>query len=496
MKFWQRLVVPLVVLVLAVPVQLRAQDDSYSQEELDQMLAPIALYPDPLLMNVLMASTYPDQIAAAEQWVQDGGNGQLQGDALVAALSATPWDPSVKALVAFPQILSQLADNTDWTESLGYAFADQQDDVMAQVQFLRQQAAAAGNLQSTPQMAVQNSGGEIVIQPANPAVVYVPVYDPTVIYGNWRWADSPPVYFAPPVGFVGVSVGPFGFSVGFNVVAPLWGWATPNWRGGGVIVNNNYYVQLNRNHAPWSGGTRWQHQGKPPNPGRFAPHAAGWKGQNGPAFKGNVRPNAQNTNFGKPGGGKGPNGPQGGNQPGGQGKPNFKPAPGGNQPPQSGSQSQGNQGGKPGGQGNPNFKPGQGGNQPQGNQGGNQPGGQGKPNFKSAPGGNQPQGNQGGKPGGQGNPNFKPGQGGNQPQGNQGGQGKPNFKPAPGGNQPQGNQGGKPGGQGNPNGKPGPGGKPPGGSPPGGKGNGGNQSQGKGSGGNNGGNKNDKHQQP
>src|SRR6516225_6130990 len=125
---------------------------AFSKQQLDQMLAPIALYPDQLLMQVLMAATFPQQVIEAGQWLQDPGNAALTGDALASALQPLPWDPSVKSLVAFPQIISMLTEHFDWTQALGTAFANQQVETMARVQFLRDRALAAGHLRSSPQV--------------------------------------------------------------------------------------------------------------------------------------------------------------------------------------------------------------------------------------------------------------------------------------------------------------------------------------------------------
>src|SRR5579863_7393133 len=156
-----------------------------SSAKLDQMLAPIALYPDQLLLELLMASTFPQQVIDAGNWLQDGNNAALSGDALVAALQPLPWDTSVKALVAFPQLVKMMNDHLDWTEALGTAFANQQVAVMARVQFLRQRSFAAGRLASTPQLRVEPQDGDIIIEPADPSMIYVPVYNPAEAYGEW-----------------------------------------------------------------------------------------------------------------------------------------------------------------------------------------------------------------------------------------------------------------------------------------------------------------------
>jgi hypothetical protein len=233
----------------------------YTPQQLDQLLAPIALYPDQLLMQVLIAATYPQQIVDAGAWLQDPNNTKLGGDALVAALQPLDWDPSVKSLIAFPQIIATLNQHIDWTEALGIAFANQQADTMAQIQALRQQASAAGMLKTTTQLAVTTEGSDIIIAPGNAEMIYVPVYNPATVYGNWQYADYPPVYLPPPPGFYNGTLGAgIGFSVGFGVVAPLWGFDRPDWRSHQINVDPKGYAGLSVNHQPPPAKT-WQHQG-------------------------------------------------------------------------------------------------------------------------------------------------------------------------------------------------------------------------------------------
>jgi Protein of unknown function (DUF3300) len=159
------------------------QGSPLSADELQQLVAPIALYPDALVAQILGAATFPDQVAAASSWLQQNTN--LTGTALMQAVDAQPWDPSVKALTEFPSVLDNLAKNLSWTSSLGEAYHAQAADVMSAVQVLRTQAKAAGNLKSGSQITVvQQSPQIIVIQPTNPQVVYVPTYNPTVVYGT------------------------------------------------------------------------------------------------------------------------------------------------------------------------------------------------------------------------------------------------------------------------------------------------------------------------
>jgi hypothetical protein len=257
-----------------VPAQQAPAAPMFSTGELDQMLAPVALYPDALLTQVLMAATYPIQVVEAERWLENPNNAALHGDMLVSVLTPLPWDPSVKSLVPFPQIVKMLNDQLDWTQSLGAAFANQQPEVMGRVQALRAQAEAAGTLTSTPQLRVVHEGPAVVIEPANPAVVYVPVYDPVHVYGPWAYAEYPPVFFPPAAGFfvgpVGIGIG-IGFSVGFGVVGPLWGWGHPAWGGGGIVINNEFYSRISFNHATFAGGV-WHHAGPVGFVGGFHPH--------------------------------------------------------------------------------------------------------------------------------------------------------------------------------------------------------------------------------
>ncbi len=190
-------------------------------EQLQQLVAPIALYPDELVAQILAASTYPTEIVEADRWVQEHSN--LKGQALAQAVDPQSWDPSVKAVAQFPSVLANMDKNLSWTSALGDAYVNQQQDVLDAVQTMRQRAQQAGNLKSTPQEKVAAQGDTIVIQPANPDVVYVPVYDPWVVYGpgliaypGWFW--YPGLYAVGPGISFGVGFG-IGFFGGFG-----WGW--------------------------------------------------------------------------------------------------------------------------------------------------------------------------------------------------------------------------------------------------------------------------------
>ena len=197
--------------------QTFAQDRvPFRQEELDQMLAPIALYPDPLLSQVLMASTYPLEVVQAARWSR--ANPGLKGQDAVRAVEGMDWDPSVKSLVAFPQVLTTMDQKLEWTERLGEAFLAQQADVMDTVQGLRRRAEAAGNLRSGEEMRVTHEGEYIAIEPPGPQVVYVPYYNPVVVYGPWWWPAYPPVYWGPPPGYYAWPAYAPGFYWGSGIV--------------------------------------------------------------------------------------------------------------------------------------------------------------------------------------------------------------------------------------------------------------------------------------
>jgi uncharacterized protein DUF3300 len=192
-------------------------------EQLDQLLAPIALYPDALLAQILMASTYPLEIVKANRWFLDPRHAALSGDQLATALEPETWDPSIKALTIFPQILRMMDANLDWTERLGASFVAQQADVMDTIQRLRQQAAAAGTLWSNAQQRVTEEGQGITIEPVNPASIYPPLYNPALVYGPWPSSEFPPLDIVPPDYGAGFAL-PFGigFGAGFVVAQPLW----------------------------------------------------------------------------------------------------------------------------------------------------------------------------------------------------------------------------------------------------------------------------------
>jgi hypothetical protein len=270
MRAWRSVVAIVASLAIALPLTAQmfpppaqaqapsaapaATGKTFSQEELDQLLAPIALYPDALFTQVLMASTYPIEIVSAERWVK--ANPGLKDKALDDALQQQPWDPSVKSLAVFPQVLTMMSEKIDWTQKLGDAFLAQQKDVLATAQALRAKAAAQGSLKDTKEQKVttDTAGGTtiITIEPTNPEVVYVPTYNPTVVYGAWPYPAYPPYAYYPPGYVAGGAL--LGFTAGVIVGGALWGNA--NWRGGDVNVNVNRYNNFNRSNI--SNGN-WNH---------------------------------------------------------------------------------------------------------------------------------------------------------------------------------------------------------------------------------------------
>jgi hypothetical protein len=240
-----------------------ADQPVFKPEELDQLLAPIALYPDSLLAQIFMASTYPLEVVQADRWAKQ--NKDLKGEALTAALEKQPWDPSVKSLVNFPQVLAMMSEKLDWTQKLGDAFLAQQKDVMDSVQALRKRAADAGTLKTTKEQKVVVEQETIIIESASPQVVYVPSYNPTVVYGAWPYPAYPPAYYYPPGYVAGTAL--LSFGVGMAVGAAWgYGWGHCDWHGGDVDVDINRNTNINNNinrgnyAKQYQGGKgNWQH---------------------------------------------------------------------------------------------------------------------------------------------------------------------------------------------------------------------------------------------
>jgi hypothetical protein len=221
----------------------------FKPEELEQIVAPIALYPDSLLAQVFMASTYPLEIVQAARWSK--AHPDVKGDAVAKAVEKETWDASVKSLIAFPDVLTMMNEKLDWTQKLGDAFLAQQKDVMDAVQRLRAKAKEAGNLKSTKEQTVKTEAAPagaaspqvIVIEQSNPEVIYVPTYNPTVVYGAWPYPAYPPYYYYPPGYAAGAAF--FSFSVGVVVGGAIWG--NCNWGHSDIDIDVNNYNNFNRN---------------------------------------------------------------------------------------------------------------------------------------------------------------------------------------------------------------------------------------------------------
>ncbi len=263
-----RLLLWSLVLLLAIPpggIMAQAQAPGgqavFRQEELDQMLAPIALYPDELLAQVLMAATYPLEVVQAARWVE--ANPNLKGEQLAIALEQQSWDPSVKSLVNFPSILQMMNSRLDWMQMLGDAFLGQEDQVMNTVQQLRQRAQAQGNLRTTnEQRVIADPQAGILIEPVAPQVVYVPVYDPMVVYGTWWWPAYRPFYYHPPGVVIRSSIVGLAVAVG---VAWGYAWGVFNWHQHHVVINVTRNAHIN-NHIDRTRYVRIAPRGGAPAP--------------------------------------------------------------------------------------------------------------------------------------------------------------------------------------------------------------------------------------
>ncbi len=251
----------------AVLAQGAPPAQAMSQDQLDGLLAPIALYPDELLTQVLIAATYPLEVVEAARFVKQ--NPTLRGQALEDALKDRAWDPSVLSLTAFPQVLDMMNDKLEWTQRLGDAFLADEAGVMRTVQSLRQRAVQAGNLNSNEQQRVVVQEKIIVIEPAQPQYVYVPVYNPTIIFGPW-WAPAyrPWYWYPPPIWGYPPAPPSWGFTAGFfwgsawAVNYNNWGWARPNWGRNNININinNNYWFNRPQYRDRYPGGSgNWSH---------------------------------------------------------------------------------------------------------------------------------------------------------------------------------------------------------------------------------------------
>lgn len=258
---WLRRIAFVLAAGLASAVSAQSGEKPFSAQQIDQLTAQIALYPDPLLSQVLMASTYPADVAEAAKWSR--AHSEAKGDEAVKQVENQPWDPAVQSLVSFPQVIITMGENPKWVQDLGDAFLAQPEDVMDSVQRLRAQAQKAGNLRSTEQTKVSvetapapASGAAapaqqqiIVIQPAQPQTVFVPTYNPATVYGPWPYAAYPPIYVPPPPGFWFSTVVTTGIAwgIGIGITNALWGGCSWGWGRGSVNVNVNRYNNINVN---------------------------------------------------------------------------------------------------------------------------------------------------------------------------------------------------------------------------------------------------------
>ena len=373
---------PLLLALLALPIVAQAQSPApppaqvsapppaqndqqlLKPEQLDALLAPIALYPDALLAQILMASTYPLEVIEAERWVT--ANKNLKDDALKEAVGKQSWDDSVKSLVATPSVLDMMSDKLDWTQKLGDAVLAQQPDVMDAVQRLRQKAQANDKLSSNQQQTVtteQQDGKQvIVITPTQPNTVYVPYYNPSVVYGSWPSPAYPPYYWPPPA-YVGAGLLATGLAFGAGYALGAWAgggyWGGGmNWGGNNINVNRN----VNINNINRGGGNNWVHNPSHRQGVRYAnanvaqkfggnrnavaggaQNRLDFRGRGGnqvlqPGGGGANRPNIGGGGDNRPnvgGGGNRPSGGAGGNRPGGGGggvAGGNRPGGGGNRP--------------------------------------------------------------------------------------------------------------------------------------------------------------------
>lgn len=316
----------------ASPSAAQEQYAPMSPDDLDAMVAPIALYPDELIAQVLGAASYPDQVVEANGWLQ--ANSGLQGQALMQAADQQNWDDAVKAITLFPSVVKLLADNLAWTSALGEAAVTQQDDVMAAIQRMRAKAFQAGNLKTTKEIkVVQQSPDVIVIQSANPQVVYVPTYNPTVVYGA---PVVVPGYSSADLAATAIISFGVGVAVGGLINNSCCGWGYGwgmHWHGGGIYYHRRVYY----------GNPYWH--GRPPGyypgyrPPYYPPHPPGGRPPypppgGKPPYPRGGRPPAPRPGGGRPpvpppGGGKPPSPPTGGRPPGGGNPPTQPPGGGG-----------------------------------------------------------------------------------------------------------------------------------------------------------------------
>ncbi|MGC8491662.1 MAG: DUF3300 domain-containing protein [Syntrophobacteraceae bacterium] len=299
----KRAVIVLLIFLLTVPGEVFGQEKTgdgpaFGKEELSRMLAPIALYPDSLLANVLVAATFPLEVVSADRWIKK--NSDLKGEERSAALDKIKWDLSVKALVPFPEVLSMMSEQLDWTQALGSAFLSQQKDVMDTIQNLRARALAKDNLKSSNEQKVVDQNNTITIEPASPTMIYVPSYNPQVVYGAWPYPAYPPYSYYPYGGTVAAGV--LGFAAGVAVGA-AWNnsWGSWNWDGGSMNVNVNRNFNINGNRVSHFQTGKWNQAGR--GSLSAANSAARWKGNAGATrneFRGRTPNRSPSAGVGKP----------------------------------------------------------------------------------------------------------------------------------------------------------------------------------------------------
>lgn len=243
-------------LALLATQQVYSQNNktkSFSTQEIEQLVAPIALHPDDLIGQILMASTYPLQVVQAARWIKD--NPKVKNKRLEEVMQTKPWDPSVKGLTAVPQVLQMMNEKLEWTQKLGDAVLAQKPDVLGAVQRLRAKARDKGNLKTTSQQTVKTETKEsktyIIVERSNPQVVYVPTYNPMVVYGAWPYHAYPPYYWYPPAY---VATRAVWFGAGVAVGAAIWG--TTSWHRGEVNINVNKYNSFNQTNVR---SNNWNH---------------------------------------------------------------------------------------------------------------------------------------------------------------------------------------------------------------------------------------------
>jgi hypothetical protein len=258
----------MIALICCVPFGAMAQPATAPTQpllkpaELDQLVAPIALHPDPLLSEILIASTYPLEVVQADRWAKS--NKTLKGDALTAALAKQSWDDSVKSLIPVPGVLTIMSEQLDWTQKLGDAVLAQQADVMDAIQRLRARARANGKLESSKQQTVtvktEDQKQYIAIEPASPTELYVPYYEPAVVYGDWPYPDYAPYYFPPPYGYVAGAALATGVAFAAAVAVRHAFWGNCDWGRGNInVVTNRTANVANINRGKWEHNADHRH---------------------------------------------------------------------------------------------------------------------------------------------------------------------------------------------------------------------------------------------